>query len=83
MVIKMSLIANAEIDLHSFTVSEAKKYLDSFLNGLPKTTKEVTVIHGCNRGTALLKYVRVTYNHKRIDRKIMSLNQGTTIFLLK
>lgn len=72
-----------EVDLHDFTVAEAKKYLDSFIASTPKNCKEIVVIHGCNRGTALQKFVRTSYSNKRVERKILTLNQGETIFILK
>lgn len=70
-----------EIDLHGMTVSEAKAALDVFLTTAPRGVT-VTVIHGCNRGTALQKYVRTQYRNKRIERKILGLNQGSTDFLI-
>ena len=75
--------SSPEIDLHEFTVAEAKKYLDSFIAALPKGTKELEVIHGFNRGSTLQKFVRTDYKNKRVEKKILGLNQGSTIFMLK
>ncbi len=72
-----------EIDLHNLTAIEAKIQLDSFLNTAPKGKVTVIVIHGSNRGSVLQKMVRSQYKHKRIDKKILGLNQGITELILK
>lgn len=72
-----------EIDLHNHTVNEAKKLLDYFLDSAPPGCVSVFVIHGFSRGTALQKMVRGSYRHKRVQRKILGLNNGITELLLK
>lgn len=69
------------IDLHGFTTLEAKRYLDQVLKDLPQSIREVTILHGYISGQALANMVR-GYKHPRIERKMRSLNQGETIFLL-
>ena len=64
-------------------ISSAKKALDSFIAALPRGSCTLTVIHGFNRGSVLQKYVRVTYSNKRLERKLLSLNEGVTDFILK
>lgn len=71
------------IDIHGFAVYEVKEYLDKMLKDLPKATREVTIIHGYHRGSSLQTYVRKTYHHQRIERKLVSMNAGETIFILK
>lgn len=68
-----------KIDLHDMTVAEAKRELDIELNHLHKSVREVEVVHGYRQGSALLKFVR-EYKHPKIKRKILSMNQGITIF---
>lgn len=72
-----------EVDLHQLNVREAKKYLDSYISAIPKGTAELVVIHGFNRGSVLQRFVRSEYTHKRVEKKIIGLNQGSTIFLIK
>jgi DNA-nicking Smr family endonuclease len=72
-----------EVDLHQMTVREAKKYLDSYICAMPKGTAELVVIHGFNMGRVLQRFVRSEYTHKRVEKKIIGLNQGSTIFLIK
>ena len=60
------------IDLHGCSQSEAKVKLD----------KEVTIVHGYS-SSILLNYVRKKYSHPRIERKILTLNKGETVFILK
>lgn len=72
-----------EIDLHSMSVIESKKYLKTYLNTLGKGVVEVRVIHGYSSGTNLQKFVRKEFNHKRIERKILELNPGMTTFIIK
>jgi hypothetical protein len=64
------------------TTSEAKKYLTTRLKTLPKNTREVEVIHGYHGGSALLQMVR-NFKYPTVERKILSLNQGSTIFVIK
>ena len=72
-----------EVDLHAMTVMEAKSYLQKILKNLSINITEVIVIHGNNRGDKLANMVRKEFKHKRIDRKILSLNGGITILKLK
>ncbi len=71
------------IDLHEFTVIDAKKRLQNFVTTAPKEVKEIIVIHGYNGGTALRDMVRKEFKHKRVERKCLSLNQGVTSLILK
>ena len=70
------------IDWHGGSQSEAKLKLDHFLKGSSVLVKEVTVIHGYS-SSILLNYVRKKYSHPRIERKILTLNKGETVFILK
>lgn len=69
-----------QVDLHGCTVAEAKRLLDHAIAAAPKGC-ELTVIHGYHGGTALLQFVR-TYKHKRIQRRLLSLNGGQTVLIL-
>lgn len=71
-----------EIDLHNQTVESARKLITNTLNNLPSDVREVNVIHGYHQGTALRDMVR-KYSNSRIERKILGLNQGSTIFVIK
>ena len=79
----MSDLYIREIDLHQMSVAEARKYLKSQLSTMPKHIKEVRVIHGYTRGKELQKFVRKEFSHKRIERKVLELNQGMTTLILK
>lgn len=70
------------IDIHGCSSSEAKVQLDNYLNSLPATAKEVTVIHGYS-SKVLQQYVRIQYKHKRVARRILTMNAGETILQLK
>ncbi len=72
----------SEIDLHGYTAAQAKAVLDSTMKTLSKDVRELTVIHGYHGGTALMNMVR-NYKHPRLERKILGMNQGSTIFILK
>ena len=71
-----------EIDIHNCNTSEAKVMLDNYLDGLSPLVSEVTVIHGYS-STVLQQYVRKRYHHKRIKRKILAINAGQTVLILK
>jgi len=72
----------SSIDLHGYTKQEAKVQLDNYLNNLPKGHHEVTVIHGYS-SSVLQTYVQKQYKHKRIIRKILTMNNGETILVIK
>lgn len=71
-----------QIDIHGYTINEAKIKLDNYLNSLNPLIDEVTVIHGYS-SKILQHYVRKQYNHKKILRKILTVNAGATILILK
>lgn len=71
-----------EIDLHNETRESGRKKLTAKLNSLPKGTQELVVIHGYHSGTVLRDMVR-SFKHPKVERKILGLNQGETIFLIK
>lgn len=70
------------IDLHGQTVDSARRLLTARLKSLPEGVREVVVVHGYHGGVALQNMVR-GYKHFRIERKLLGLNQGETIFLIK
>ena len=71
-----------EIDLHSQTVESARKIITNTLKNLPADVREINIIHGYHQGTALRNMIR-NYSNSRIERKILGLNQGSTIFIIK
>ena len=71
------------VNLHDMSVSEAKKWLEAKVSGAPRDTEEIEVIHGYHGGTALQNMVRKSFHHPRVKRKILGLNQGSTILILK
>lgn len=79
----MSDLYTKELDLHTMSVAEARKYLKTELNTLAKHIKEVRIIHGYQRGKDLQKFVRNDFNHKKIQRKVLELNQGMTTYMIK
>lgn len=70
------------IDLHGYTRQEAKVQLNRYLSNLPAGQHEITVIHGYS-STVLLDFVQKQYRHKRLLRKILTLNKGETIFIIQ
>lgn len=72
----------AEIDIHNMTSSQAKKYIEQFLNKVNANVKEVSIIHGYIGGTVLKDMVQKRLKHSKIKSKIKSLNQGITILIL-
>lgn len=72
----------SSIDLHGCTKQEAKVQLDHCLNSLSQGTHEVTVIHGYS-STVLKTFIQKQYHHRRLVRKILTLNQGETILVIK
>lgn len=70
------------VDLHGETVDSARRILTQRLKSLGKDTREVVVIHGYHGGTALLSMVR-SFKHPKLERKIVGLNNGETVFIIK
>lgn len=71
------------IDLHGKTVAEAKAELMRVIKTCPKHIKEIDVIHGYTKGQALQNLVRREFSHPRIERKIITMNNGSTTLILK
>jgi hypothetical protein len=74
-----------ELDLHGFTVLEAKKVIEQTIARLPKTTKELKIIHGFHSGYGIKKLVQDKngIRSKRIQRRRYTSNQGETILILE
>lgn len=70
------------VDLHGLTREQARERLLYTMRSLPRDVRELTVIHGYRGGTALRDMVR-RFSHPKIERKILGLNQGETIFIIK
>lgn len=68
------------LDLHGCNKIEAKIKLDNYLNNT--IYHEVSIIHGYS-SNILSNYVRKTYKHQRIKKRILTMNKGETIYLLK
>ena len=70
-------------DIHGMQAAEAKTALERLISSADKNIAEITVIHGYSGGQALANMVRNKLKHKRIERKILSMNQGETTLLLR
>lgn len=75
---------NITIDIHGYTVSEARTMIEKCIAGAPKDCETVTVIHGYHGGTELKNLVqsRNGIRSKRVERKRYTMNQGETIYIL-
>ena len=69
-------------DLHGMQMAEAKTALERLISSADKGVTEITVIHGYSGGRSLANMVRNKLKHKRIERKILSMNQGETILVI-
>lgn len=76
--LEVGMAYKIEIDLHGHTTDSARRLLTQRLKSLPKDDREVHIIHGFHGGTSLQTLVR-TYKNS----KILGLNQGTTIYIIK
>lgn len=72
-----------ELDIHGFTVDEAKKYLELSLFTNREKIEEVIVIHGYRGGNALKNFVQNEFNSKYIIKKYLWLNPGITSLIIK
>ena len=71
------------IDLHDMPVIQAKRQIQTILKNCKKDIDEIEVIHGFHSGDKILKYVRTDLKHPRIERKVLGLNNGITVLVLK
>ena len=71
------------IDLHQYTVDDAKQKLQLAVTIAPSEIREIVVIHGYHRGTALRDMVRKDFKNSRVVRKFLSLNPGITSLILE
>lgn len=70
------------VDIHGMTVEQGKKYLEQQLNSISKDYGNLCVIHGYHAGNKLQQMVRKGLSHKRISRRMLSMNNGETILVL-
>ncbi len=71
------------VDLHDMRVPEARKWLQAKVSSAPREIREIEVVHGYRGGTALMNMVRRSFQHPRVIRKVVGLNPGSTILILK
>ena len=71
------------VNLHEMDTAQAKQWLYSKVSAAPKEIREIEVIHGYHGGTALQNMVRKSFSPPRVKSKILGLNQGSTILILK
>ena len=71
------------VNLHQMNTAQAKAWLYDKVSAAPKEIREIEVIHGFHGGTALQNMVRKSFRHPRVQSKVIPLNQGSTILILK
>ena len=71
------------VDLHTMNTAQARRWLEMKVTSAPREVTEIEVIHGYHGGTALMQMVRKEFKHPRVKAKVLGLNQGCTILLLK
>ena len=73
-----------DLDLHGLRQDEAMKKIDRALEQADYTTYQIRVVHGYNRGNALMRMIRQEYlYHPKIKRIIPGDNPGITVLVLK
>lgn len=72
------------IDIHGYTVQEAKKYIEQTIAKLDKSVTQLVVIHGYHGGNQLKNLLSNPngIRSKRIKRRKYTMNQGETILEL-
>lgn len=71
------------VDIHGMYCEQAKERLLWLFGHQCKGIAQVRVVHGYHGGQVLRDMVRKELRHPRIQRKILSMNDGETIFVLK
>lgn len=75
-----------EIDLHGFTLKDAKEYLlDEIKKAYDKKVLSIRIIHGFNNGDKIKQFIRNTSMFEKYITKIEPdiLNSGATIVNIK
>ena len=70
-------------DIHGMQTADARTALEHLISSADKSITEIVVIHGYSGGQALMNMVRKKLSHPRIERKILSMNQGETLLMIK
>ena len=72
------------IDIHGYTVDEARREIEKTIAKLDNTYNEVIVIHGYHGGNSLKNLLSSPngIRSKRIKRRKYSMNQGQTVLEL-
>lgn len=71
-----------EVDFHGLSVPEAESRLRGLLKHCPPDVSEIHIIHGYHSGQAI-KNMLSGFKHKAVERKIVGLNNGVTVIVLK
>ena len=73
------------LDLHGYSVGEAKKLIEQTIVRMPKGNHELKIIHGFHKGDAIKQLVqdRHQIRSNRIVRRKYTRNQGETILVLE
>ena len=71
------------VNLHQMDCRQAKQWLYQKVSAAPREVREIEVVHGFHGGTALQNMVRKSFQHPRVKSKVLGLNQGSTILILK
>lgn len=69
------------LDLHGLTLDEARASLINLFSHIDNNYNGILVIHGYHKGRVLKDYVRETFSHKLIYKKV-KLDASRTILLL-
>ncbi len=72
-----------KIDLHGYTVQEARVILDKTFEYITKDIKCIVIVHGYKLGETLLKYVRKEYKNSKIKKIEITQNPGITLYFLQ
>ena len=76
------MACSVTIDLHGEMVYSAQKVLTTRLKNISPDVREVCVVFGYHGGTALKDFV-MRYKNRKIAKKVLGLNQGSVVFVLK
>ncbi len=70
-------------NLHDMPLIQARREMNRLLKTCPADTDEIEVIHGFHNGDVILRYIRFELKHPRIAQKIIGLNNGVTVLVMK
>lgn len=73
-----------EIDVHGYSVAEAKTMITRTLKNVNKNVRVIRIVHGYHNGQHIAQMVRKSFrSHPKVERIELSMNPGITDLIIR